>query len=68
MSQVIPQERFPEVVTWLYPLLGADDRENMARIMQQVLPAPVFAGVTKLIHTAIGDDWAELTRRIPELK
>jgi hypothetical protein len=68
MSQRIPQERFPEVVTWLYPLLGPDDRENMARIMQQALPAPAFAGVTKMIHVAIGDNWAELTRRIPDLK
>ncbi len=68
MSQKIPQDRFPEVVTWLYPLLGPDDRENMVRIMRQALPAPAFAGVTKLIHTAIGDDWAELTRRIPEIK
>jgi hypothetical protein len=67
MSQGIPQERFPEVVTWLYPLLEADDRENMTRIMRQALPAPVFAGVTKLIHTAIGDGWAELVRRIPDL-
>ena len=68
MSQRIPQERFPEVVAWLYPLLGTDDRENMTRIMRQALPAPVFAGVTKLIHTSIGDDWEELIRRIPELK
>ncbi len=68
MSQRIPPDRFPEVVTWLYPLLGPDDRENMARIMQQALPAPVFAGVIKLIRTAIGDDWADLTRRIPEIK
>jgi hypothetical protein len=68
MSQGIPQERIPEVVTWIFPLLGDDDRENMVRISRQVLPAPVFAGVTKLIHTAVGDDWAELTRRIPELK
>jgi hemerythrin-like domain-containing protein len=68
MSQRIPQERFPEVVTWLYPLLEPDDRENMARIMRQALPAPVFAGVARLIHTVIGDDWAELIRRIPDLK
>jgi hypothetical protein len=68
MSQRIPQERFPEVVTWLYPLLKPDDRENMARIMRQALPAPMFSVVTKLIHTAIGDDWADLTRRIPDLK
>jgi hypothetical protein len=68
MSQRIPQERFPEVVVWLYPLLGLDDMENMARIMRQALPAPTFAGVTKLIHTAIGDHWAELTYRIPDLE
>ncbi len=68
MSQKIPQERFPEVVTWLYPLLGPDDRENMVRIMRQALPAPVFSGVTRLIKTSIGDDWAELTRRVPDIK
>jgi len=67
MSQKIPQERFPEVVTWLYPLLKPDDRENMARIMRQALPAPAFSVVTKLIHASIGDDWADLIRRIPDL-
>jgi hypothetical protein len=68
MAQRTPQERFPEVVAWLYPLIGPDDRENMTKIWQQVLPEPAFAGVTKLIKKAIGDDWAELTRRLPELK
>ena len=68
MAQKIPQERFPEVITWLFPLIGPDDRENMTRIWQQALPKPVFAKVTNLIQTAIGNDWTELTRRIPELK
>jgi hypothetical protein len=68
MAQKIPQDRFPELVTWLYPLIKPDDRENMTRIWQQALPEPAFAGVTQLIKAAIGDDWAELTRRIPELK
>lgn len=68
MASKVPQERFPEVVTWLYPLIGNDDRENMTRIWQQALPKPVFEMVTKLIQVAIGDDWIELTRRIPELK
>jgi hemerythrin superfamily protein len=67
MSQEIPQERFPELVTWLYPLLEPGDRENMVRIMRQSLPVPVFAGVARLIHMVIGEDWAELTRRIPDL-
>ena len=67
MSSTVPQDRFPEVVAWLYPLIGADDRENMTRIWQMVMPPPVFTQVKQLIQKAIGPDWAELTRRIPSL-
>jgi hypothetical protein len=63
----VPQDRFPEVVAWMFPLMGHDDRENMTRIWQMVMPAPAFAGVKQLIQKAIGDDWAELTRRITDL-
>jgi hypothetical protein len=68
MAQKIPQERFPEVVAWLYPLIAADDRENMTRIWQQALPKPAFARATQLIKIAVGDGWAEMVRRIPELQ
>jgi hemerythrin-like domain-containing protein len=68
MAGTIPQERFAEVVSWLYPLIGDDDRENMTRIWQMMMPAPVFAGTKELIKKAIPDDWAELTRRIPALQ
>jgi hypothetical protein len=68
MSQKVPAERFPEVVSWLFPLIGAQDRENMTRILQKALPAPAFAGAVQIMKAAIGDDWAELIRRIPELK
>ena len=68
LSQKIPPQRFPEVVTWLFTLIGPQDRENVTRILKQALPAPAFAGVTKVIQSAIGNDWAELTNRIPELK
>jgi hypothetical protein len=67
MSTTVPQDRFPEVIAWMFPLLGDDDRENMTRVWQMVMPPPVFAGVVQLIHQAIGDDWAELARRIPTL-
>jgi hypothetical protein len=67
MSSTVPQDRFPEVVAWLYPLLGHDDRENMTRIWQMVMPAPGFAMLKQLIQQTIGDDWTELTRRIPTL-
>lgn len=67
ISQGIPRERIPEVVSWLFPLIEIRDRENMVRIYQKFLPAPALTGVIQLIKSAIGDDWAELTSRIPEL-
>lgn len=67
MASAVPQDRFPEVVAWLYPLIIPDDRETMARIWKLLMPAPVFAQAGVLIRKAIGDDWQELTRRIPEL-
>ena len=67
MASTAPQNRFPEVVAWMFPLMGNDDRENMTRIWQMVMPAPAFVGAKQLIQKAIGDDWAELTRRIPTL-
>jgi len=67
MSSTVPQDRFPETVAWMFPLMGIDDRENMTRVFQMVMPAPTFAGVKQMIQKAIGDDWAELTRRIPTL-
>jgi len=67
MSSTMPQELFPEVVAWMFPLMGPDDRENMTRVWQMAMPAEVFAGVKQLVQKAVGDDWAELTRRIPEL-
>src|SRR4030042_1731775 len=67
MSSPAPQDGFPEGVTWLFPLIGSDDRENMTLIWQMVMPPPVFAQVKQLIQKAIPNDWAELTRRIPTL-
>jgi hypothetical protein len=67
MSSIAPQERFPEVVAWMFPLMGHNDRENMTRIWMMVMPPPAFSSAKQLIHEAIGDGWAELTRRIPEL-
>ena len=63
MSSTVPKERFPELVAWMFPLMGHDDRENMTRIWQMVMPAPAFAGVKEIIKKAIRSAWAELTRR-----
>ena len=51
----------------MFPLLCDDDRENMTRVWQVVMPPEAFGGAIHLVHQAIGDDFAELNRRIPEL-
>ncbi len=67
MVSKVPQERFSELVAWLFPLVGLDDRETMVHIYQMMMPEPVFASTKELIKKAIGSDWAELTQRIPTL-
>jgi Hemerythrin HHE cation binding domain len=67
MSGTVPQERFPEVIAWMFPLIDHNDRENMTRIWQMVMPAPIFEHAKQGIQKAIGDDWVELKRRIPTL-
>jgi len=67
IANQIPQERFPEFVSWMFPLMGNDDRENMIRIMQAMFPAPAFSEAKELIKKAVGSDWEELTRRISTL-
>lgn len=67
MAGMIPTDRFPEVVAWLFPLIGQDDRENVIRVWLMLMPPPVFAGARELIQTSVGSDWSELSRRIPTL-
>jgi hypothetical protein len=67
MAAEIPPERQPAFIAWLFPLIGDDDRENMLRIFQMVLPPEAFTGVSGIARQAVGDDWAELRRRMPEL-
>jgi hypothetical protein len=67
MAGGIPPERNPEFIAWMFPLLGGDDRENMTRVWRMVMPEEVFAGAIQLVRQTLGDGWAELTRRIPEL-
>jgi hypothetical protein len=67
MAAEVPPNRQPDLIAWLFPLIGHDDRENMLRIQQRVLPPEAFAAVTQLVRRAVGDDWAEIARRIPEL-
>lgn len=67
MAQHVPPERNPEFIRWFFNAVGHDDREMWTRVVMGLMPAEVFAGVKSLIRETITDEWAELTRRIPEL-
>ncbi|MFZ0924966.1 MAG: hemerythrin domain-containing protein [Halobacteriota archaeon] len=67
MASKVPQERFSELVAWLFPLVGLDDRETMVHIYQMMMPEPVFAPTKEFIKKSIGSDWAELSQRVPTL-
>ena len=67
MASQIPPNRFSEMIGWMFPLIGLEDRENMVRIYEIRLPAPAFEGVKELIKKTIGNDWVELKQRIPTL-
>jgi hypothetical protein len=67
MGTDMPPDRFPEFVHWMFPLIGSDDRVNMTRGWQMGMPPEVFAGTARLIEEAVGDDWTELARHMPEL-
>jgi len=64
MGSAAPKDRFPEVVAWMFPLMGIEDRVSMTLAWKRGMPAPAFAGAVRLIQCAIGDDWATLALRL----
>src|SRR5262249_52510435 len=44
MGRDAPRERFPEVVAWMYPLMGLEDRVSMTLDWKRGMPAPAFDG------------------------
>lgn len=57
----------PEFIRWFFTSVGHNDREMWTRVVMSLMLEQVFAGIKPLIRDVITDDWAELTRRIPEL-
>jgi len=67
MASHAPQDRFPEVVAWMFPLIDLNDRVNMTRSWQMGMPPEGFAFATHLIEQVLGEDWPEVANQIPEL-
>ena len=68
MVSVLPPDRHPEFIAWMFPLLGDDDRETMIRILQMGMPSDIFGGTIRLVRETIADSWGEMVRRIPDLE
>jgi hypothetical protein len=67
MAAHSPRERFPEVVAWMFPLMGHVDSVSMVQSWQMGMPPEGFAMASTLIEQAVGDDWTELVRDVPQL-
>jgi iron-sulfur cluster repair protein YtfE (RIC family) len=67
MSKKVPPDKFPTLVQWLFPLLDLDDRVVVTKGWMSLMPPQVFDGLKPLIKETVAENWAELTRRIPEL-
>lgn len=67
MGSHAPKDRFPEIVAWMFPLLGQRDRVTMTRGWQAGMPPKGFSFAAHLIEQAVGDDWSALAREIPAL-
>jgi hypothetical protein len=67
MSSHAPQDRFPEIVAWMFPLIGLADRVKMTRSWQMGMPPEEFAFAMQLIEQTVGNDWPEFARHITEL-
>jgi Hemerythrin HHE cation binding domain len=67
MSRKVPQDKFPTVIQWLFPLLNLEDQTVITKVWMTAMPPQVFDGVKQLIQKAIPNSWVELTQKIPQL-
>jgi zinc finger-like protein len=64
IANMVPRERFPEVIGWIFPLLGRTDRENLVQVFRMQMPPEVFQGVQGLIQKTLGDEWPALAAAV----
>jgi iron-sulfur cluster repair protein YtfE (RIC family) len=67
LSKQIPPEKFPILAHWLFPLLEIEEQVVVAEVWKSLMPPQVFEGAKLLIKKETGQNWLELTRRIPDL-
>ena len=66
-TKALPRDRFGDFVAWRFPLVDSEDQARVIRVWSAAMPPPVFASSVGLVRHAIGDDYDELARRLPDL-
>ena len=67
MSSKIPPDKMPDIIRWLFPLIGDDDRVMVIGGWMHLMPPQVFSGIKPIIRETLAEDWLELVKRIPGL-
>ena len=67
MSSKIPSAKMPDLIGWLFPLMGIDDRVMLVGYWMTLMPPQVFSGIKPLIKESLAEDWVELVKRVPDL-
>jgi len=67
MGKILPPEKYPMAIQWLFPLLNLEDRVAATKVWMAEMPPQVFDNLKLLIKKTVAENWVELTKRIPEL-
>ena len=68
LGKSVPNEKFPTLIQWLFPLLDLEDQVFVAKGWVKVLPPQALAGIRPLIQKAVAGNWVKLTQIVPELE
>ena len=68
LAKSVPNEKFPTLIQWLFPLLDLEDQLFVAKGWVKVLPPRALAGIRPLIQKAVAGNWVKLTQLVPELE
>lgn len=63
-----PEEVFPDAVAFVFGLAAPEDRAVITRGWMEAFGADGFAYSLPLIQQAVGADWDDLVKRVPELR
>lgn len=68
MARNVPQDKYPTLIGWLFPLLNLEDQVTVAKGWATLMPPQAFAGAKPLIQKAAAANWTKLTELVPELE